>query len=275
MQLKALIRNFAISKNISSQIVLQNYMLERLLERISISLYRSKFILKGGFLISQIVGLDTRTTMDMDATVLNLAVNQDTIMKMFDEICNISLADNISFSLKHIEAVRERDEYSGLRVMLEAKYSPMIIPLKIDITAGDQITPHEVDFDYKLLFEPRSIKILAYNLETVLAEKLETIISRGDQNTRSRDYYDIYILHKLHWQYIKCDCLRSALIATSSKRNSLAILERYRNILQTVNNSEVMNRRWLIYQKDFDYAKNIQFSDICDKIEDILDTLNI
>ena len=189
--------------------------------------------------------------------------------------CGISLNDDISFSVKRIEDIREDDEYSGLRVMLEATYPPMVVPLKVDITTGDQITPREIVYEFRLLLEPRSIKILAYNLETVMAEKLETVISRGDQNTRSRDYYDIYILRKLQWQNITPDSLRLALVATAIKRNSLSIMERYSEILQTVSSSEVMSRRWLDYQSDFDYAKDILFSDICATIKEILDSLNI
>jgi len=168
MQLKATIMNISKSKNISAQIVMQNYMLERLLERISVSRYQSNFILKGGFLIAAMVGLDTRATMDMDATVRGLAVNQDTVMHMFEEISGISVNDDISFSVKSLEEIHEGHEYSGLRVTLEAKYPPMVVPLKIDITTGDQITPREIVYEFKLLLEARSIKILAYNLETVM-----------------------------------------------------------------------------------------------------------
>jgi predicted nucleotidyltransferase component of viral defense system len=223
MQLKATIRNVSKSRNISAQIVMQNYMLERLLERVSVSLYQSNFILKGGFLIAAMVGLDTRATMDMDATIRGLPVNEDAMRRMFKEICDISINDDICFSVKRIENIREDDEYAGLRVMLEARYQQMVVPLKIDITTGDQITPREIAYEYKLLLEPRSIEVLAYNLETVMAEKLETVISRGDQNTRSRDYYDIFILRKLQWQNIEPDALRLALAATATKRNSLSL----------------------------------------------------
>jgi len=275
MQLKAAIKNISKSKNVSAQIVLQNYMLERLLERISVSRYQSNFILKGGFLIAAMVGLDTRATMDIDATVRGLAVNQDTVMHMFEEISGISVNDDISFSVKSLEEIREGHEYSGLRVTLEATYPPMVVPLKIDITTGDQITPREIVYEFKLLLEPRSIKILAYNLETVMAEKLETVISRGDQNTRSKDYYDIFILRKLRWQNIDPDSLHLALVATATKRDSLSIMKRYSDILQTVSSSEVMNKRWLDYQSDFDYARDILLSDICATIKEILDCLNI
>ncbi len=274
MQLKAMIRKISKNRNISAQIVLQNYMLERLLERISISQYRSNFILKGGFLIAAMVGLDTRATMDMDATVRGLAVDRNTIGNMFQEICDISVHDDISFSVKRLEDIRENDEYPGLRVTLEAADPPMVVPLKIDITTGDCITPHEIVYEFKLLFEARSIKILAYNLETIMAEKLETVIARGDQTTRPRDYYDIYILHKFQWQNITPDSLRLALVATATKRNSLSTLERYREILQTIADSEVMRQRWVDYQRAFDFATDISFSDVCATVRDLLDSLN-
>lgn len=274
-QLKATIKNVSNNRGISAQIVLQNYMLERLLERISVSRYQSNFILKGGFLIAAIVGLDTRATMDMDATVRGLTVDRDTVERMFKEICRISVNDAISFSLKRLEDIREGEEYSGLRVTLEATYPPMVVPLKVDITTGDRITPHEIVYEFKLLLEARSIKILAYNLETVVAEKLETIISRGDQNTRSRDYYDIYILHKLQWQNITLDSLRLALVATATKRNSLPTLQRYRNILQAVADSEGMRKRWIDYQRGFDYARDILSSEACATVGEILDSLSI
>ena len=154
MQLKAMVKNIAKKKRISAQLVLQNYMLERFLERVSVSKYRDNFIIKGGFLISSMVGLDSRATMDMDATIKGYPVSEGTIQKM-------------------------------------------AVPLKLDITTGDKITPCEIEYEYKLMLEDRSIRVLAYNLATILAEKLETVVSRGDQNTRPRDYYDIYILTKL------------------------------------------------------------------------------
>jgi len=275
MQLKALIKTISKSKNISAQIVLQNYMLERLLERISVSRYQPNFILKGGFLIAAMVGLDTRATMDMDATIRGMTVNRDTIKQMFEELCSISLNDDISFSVKHVEAIREGDDYPGLRVALVANYPPLAVPLKVDITTGDQITPREIVFEYKLLFKPTtSLRVLAYNLETVMAEKLETVISRGDQNTRPRDYYDIFIIRKLHWQNIEPATLRLALIATATKRSSLFLLRRYNDILKTISNSEVMKKRWLDYQSDFDYAHDILFPNICTTIKEILDDLN-
>lgn len=197
MQLKAVVKNIAKEKKISAQLVLQNYMLERFLERVSVSRYKENFIIKGGFLISSMVGLDSRATMDMDATIKNYPVSEDTVRKMVEEILRIDLPDDITFTFKSIGEIREGDEYTGYRVALSANYPPMAVPLKLDITTGDKITPREIEYEYKLMLEDRKIRVLAYNMATILAEKLETAISRGDQNTRPRDYYDIYILSKV------------------------------------------------------------------------------
>ncbi len=271
MQLKAIIKNMAKSKNISAQIVLQNFMLERLLERISVSSYRENFILKGGFLIAALVGLDTRATMDMDATVKGMPVNPDTIMKMFEEICAIEIDDDVTFAVKRIEEIRESDEYTGFRLTLEALYQPMAVPLKIDITTGDKITPKEIVYEFRLMLEQRSIKVLAYNLETILAEKLETIISRGDQNTRPRDYYDVFIIRQLQWNNVDSSALKDALKATAEKRDTSAVMQRHAEIMATVEKSEIMKKHWLDYQTQFDYASDIQYEDVCRTIKEILD----
>lgn len=173
MQLKAILKNMAKQKNISAQLVLQNYMLERLLERVSVSKYRNNFILKGGFLIAAMVGLDTRATMDMDATLKGYPVNEETVRKMFEEICAIELNDDVTFAFRQIGEIREGDEYTGYRVALTANYPPLAVPLKLDITTGDKITPREIEYSFKLLLEDRSISILAYAaLRKGLAEKL-------------------------------------------------------------------------------------------------------
>lgn len=196
-QLKAYVKNIAKEKNISPQLVLQNYILERFLERLSISEYRKNYIIKGGFLIAAMIGISNRTTMDIDMTVKRKAVNKENILNMIGNIGSIEIEDNIIFEVKNIEEIREQDMYSGYRVYLLANYPPMKIPLKLDITTGDKITPKEIEYTYNLMFENRSIKILAYNISTILAEKLETILARGNQNTRLRDFYDVYILECL------------------------------------------------------------------------------
>lgn len=271
MQLKAIIKNIAKEKSISAQLVMQNYMMERLLERISLSSYQNHFILKGGFLIAAMVGLDTRATMDMDATIKGIPMSEQSVKNMFLEICKIELQDDVVFSFLSISEIREGDEYGGYRVALTANFPPMAIPLKLDITTGDKITPREIAYDFKLLLEDRSIRVFAYNLETVLAEKLETIISRSDQNTRPRDFYDVYVLQKLQSHNIKIELLREAIVVTSEKRSSLQIIKNYKHIIEIIRDSNVMNQRWINYQKDFDYAKDIEFEEVCDSVLEITD----
>lgn len=266
MQLKAIIKNISKDKHISAQLVMQNFMLERLLERISVSKYRQNFILKGGFLIAAMVGLDTRATMDMDATIKGRPVNEESIKTMFFDLSKIDLHDNVAFEFKRIAEIREGDEYTGYRVSLAANYPPMAVPLKLDITTGDKITPREIEYRFKLLLEEREISILANNLETVIAEKLETVISRGDQNTRPRDYYDVYILAKLQYKNIEREALKAALDVTSKKRGSSEVLRNYKNIIAIVRNSDVMIKQWRTYQKDFEYAAGISFDVVCDAV---------
>ena len=249
MQLKAIIKNLAKEKHISTQLVMQNFMLERLLERISVSKYQRNFILKGGFLIAAMVGLDTRATMDMDATIKGLPVNEQTVREMFEEIRKIEINDDVTFSFRSIGEIREGDEYTGYRISFSANYPPMAVSLKLDITTDDKITPKEIEYQFKLLLEDRNISVLAYNLETIMAEKLETVISRGDQNTRPRDYYDIYILTKLQYLNIEPNALKAALEATTEKRGSLEVVRDYRKIMDTVRNSGIIIKRILNIRK--------------------------
>ena len=266
MQLKAIVKNIAKEKNISAALVLQNYMLERFLERVSLSRYRENYIIKGGFLIASMVGLNSRATMDMDATIKGYPVDENTIQKMVEDIINVPVDDEIAFRLKSIGEIREGDEYTGYRVALSADYEKMAVPLKLDITTSDKITPSEIEYSYKLMMEDRSISVLAYNLSTILAEKLETIVSRGDQNTRPRDYYDVFILSKLHAGNIEMSSLREALLATTTKRGSTEVVKKYSDIMKVVKNSEIMKRQWNDYRKEFEYAVGIEFEDTCDAV---------
>lgn len=273
IQLKAIIKNIAKNKNISAALVLQNYMLERFLERVSLSRYHDNYIIKGGFLIASMVGLDSRATMDMDATIKGYPVNEEAIRKMVEDIIAVPVEDTIHFCLKSVREIREGDEYTGYRVALTANYEKMAVPLKLDITTGDKITPREIEYSYKLMMEDRSIRVLAYNLSTILAEKLETVVSRGDQNTRPRDYYDIYILSKLQAKNIDVDSLKAALSATTAKRGSSELMMQYAEIMRTVKSSDVMKRQWDNYRKDFDYAAGIEFEETCDAVVAMMDEL--
>ncbi len=273
MQLKAIMKNISKEKKISAQLVLQNYMMERLLERISLSKYHDNLIIKGGFLIASIVGLSTRATMDMDVTIKGEPVTKENIKSIFNEIIAVTIDDNITFEFNNISEIRESDDYNGYRVHLSAKFPPMSVPLKLDITTGDIITPREIQFEYQTMFEEKNISVLAYNLETVLAEKLEAIFSRGDQTTRPRDYYDVYILWKLQSKNINAEHLSAALIATANKRNALEAMKKYQSIIEIVRNSHFMLDQWKKYQRSFDYAKDIEFDETCDAILEVMKQL--
>lgn len=270
MQLKAFIKMKASEKNISAQLIMQNYMLERLLERISISKYQDNFILKGGFLIASIVGLDTRATMDLDTTIKGFTLTQESIREIFDEVCKIPVEDDIVFSITNIADIRETDDYPGIRVSLTASYPPLNVPLTVDVTTGDRITPKEIQYTFQLLFDNRSIQILAYNLEIVLAEKIETVLSRNIANTRPRDFYDIHILYILRGTECDLKILKSAIIETSIKRGSENVIPQFESIMSNIQISPNMQNFWLRYQKEFNYAKDISFDDTCNTILQIM-----
>lgn len=273
MQLKAFIKKKAAEKNISAQLVMQNYMLERLLERISLSKYKYNFILKGGFLISAIVGLDTRATMDLDTTIKGFTLTHESIREIFGEICAVDIADDVKFELVDISDIREGDDYPGIRVQLKANYPPISVPLTVDVTTGDVITPREIEYTFSLLFDDRTISILAYNLETVLAEKIETVLSRGIANTRPRDFYDIHILYALRGAECNAKTLLQALERTADKRGSRKVLVIYPDIITEIRTSEQLRGFWKKYQRDFDYAKDISFDDACDTVQRIMDSI--
>ncbi len=253
---------------------MQNYMLERLLERISISKYKNNFIIKGGFLISTIVGLDTRATMDLDTTIKGFTLTHESIRTIFNEISKIEILDDVHFELVNVIDIRNNDDYPGVRVSLNAIYSPINVPLTVDVTTGDIITPREIEYNFPLIFENRIISILAYNLETVLAEKIETILSRNITNTRPRDFYDIYILYKLRWQECNPNTLLEALKRTTKKRGSQKVLETYPEIILKIRANIELQNFYKNYQKIYDYAKDISFDMVCDVIENIMNAIN-
>lgn len=275
MQLKAFIKNKAAEKNISAQLVMQNYMLERLLERISLSPYKHNFILKGGFLISAIVGLDTRTTMDLDTTIKGFTLTHEAIRTIFTDICAVPITDDANFELVDISDIRETDDYPGIRVALKANYLPISVPLTVDVTTADMITPREMEYTFPLLFDDRTISILAYNLETVLAEKLETVLSRNIANTRPRDYYDIHILYALRGSECDKTMLRHALERTTQKRGSGMILTDYNEIIKEIRESSRLCKLWEKYRREYQYAKDISFDDTCSTIQIIMEAISL
>ena len=259
-QLKDLIRNLSRKKSADAQLLMRNYMMERFLERISLSEYRDKFILKGGMLVAAMVGLDARSTMDLDATVKGANVNVEDIENLISAIVSVPLDDGVKFQLKSISEIMDEAEYPGIRVNMTTTFDGVVTPLKIDISTGDAITPREVRYSFKLMLEDRSIDIWAYNLETVLAEKLETIITRTTTNTRMRDFYDIYILDQLHGNTLNRQTLYDALLATAKKRGTERHLAEAVDVLNEVESSPVMQKLWESYRRKFSYAADLEWS---------------
>ena len=261
-QLKALIRNMSKDKKINAQILLRNYMLERLLERIAVSKYRDEFILKGGMLVAAMVGIDTRSTMDMDATIKGQAVNKNNIENILNEIVALDIGDNVKMSLKGIEEIRDEAEYPGLRASIQTEFDGITNMLKLDMTTGDMIIPKESTYEFKLMFEDRILKVKAYNIETVLAEKIETIITRSTANTRMRDYYDVYIIMTMYKDLINNNLLNDAIIKVFENRDTTHILKDKTTILKEIENSVQMQHRWERYQGKYSYAKEIKWNDV-------------
>jgi predicted nucleotidyltransferase component of viral defense system len=266
MQFKARIKNLALKNHVPAQAVLQNFMLERLLERISLSRYKDMLILKGGLLIASMVGIQNRTTMDMDATLRGYPLTEEAIQTAFLEICAIKLDDGVILNLDHISPIREDDEYGGYRTAILAKFESIHTPLKIDITTGDEITPNAIRYAFPSSFESKMIEVWAYNIETILAEKVETIFRRSVLNTRPRDFYDVFIITKTQHQAINKNIFLSALNATCEKRRSLGALQDKDRILLSIQSDRIMRQRWDRYCKENHYANGIDFDTVIDAL---------
>jgi predicted nucleotidyltransferase component of viral defense system len=270
MQLKDKIKNLALKNHIPAQAVLQNFMLERLLERISISNYKDKVVLKGGMLIASMVGINNRTTMDMDATMRGYPLSEETIREAFSEICAIQLDDDVTLTLDHIVPIREDEDYGGFRVAIIARYESINTPLKVDVTTGDIITPAAIRYTFHSIFEDRLIEVWAYNLETILAEKVETILRRSVFNTRPRDFYDVYIINKTQRQVGNKKLFEDALNATSQKRGSLPAIQNKEEILRTIQSDPTMRQRWDRYCRENYFATGIVFDEVIGAMIDMV-----
>lgn len=269
MSLKGKIKNYAKSNSIAAQVVLQNYMFERFLERLSISDYSEKFVVKGGMLIAAIVGLDTRSTMDLDTTLRNLPLTEEQISAALSSICKLDLNDDVSFEIKSVAPIRKDDAYGGYCVRLDAIYDTIITPLSIDVSTGDIITPAAVKYEFAGIFDENvKITLWGYNIETVMAEKIETILSRGVFTTRPRDFYDVYILGTTQ-KYVK-EIFKEALRATARHRGSLERISDVDRIIEQISSSKDLSDMWLKYQKKFSYAKEVSFEGIIDILKDLL-----
>ena len=266
-QLKDLIRNLSKEVGIEAHVLIRKYMMERFLERVSSSKYNGSFILKGGMLVAAFVGVEARATMDIDTTIKGIPVTMVDMERTITEISNIDLDDNVKFRIKKVSEIMDEAEYSGIRFSMDAVLDGAVIPLKIDISTGDVITPREIAYSYKLMFEDRTIPIMTYPIETVLAEKLETVISRSITNTRMRDFYDIHILLKS--QNINADILALALERTAKKRGNFSLLENAESVLEAVKSSEDMKMLWNIYQKKFKYAGEYTWDEVIHSVREL------
>ena len=265
--LKAKASNLAKQTNIPNKYIIQNFMFEALLKRISNSIYKYKFIIKGGLLLSSIFGVNLRSTMDLDTTIKGLPLNKSTITKVITEIINIDLKDNITFEIENIKDIREEDLYSGYNVNLKADFDGLKTNLMIDITTGDIITYKEVEFKYNTLFDNETINIMTYNYETIIAEKFESIISRNIDNTRMKDYYDLYMFVNLKWNDINKETLRKAIINTSKARETLDYIDNASKYIELISDDSRLKSLWNSYQNNYEYAKDIEFVDTINAIK--------
>ena len=264
ISLKARINNYAKNRSIAAQTVLQNYMFEQFLERLSLSDYREKFVMKGGMLIAAIVGLYIRSTMDLDTTLNNLPLTEDKILTAVEAICGIDLDDGVTFEPTSIKPIRQDDVYVGYCVKMNAIYDTIITPLAIDVSTGDIITPSAVEYEFTGIFDDEiCIRLWGYNIETVMAEKVETILSRGVFTTRPRDYYDIYILATTQ-KYDK-ELFMKALTETAEHRGSAEAIVHANKIISLIADSDDLQEIWKKYQDKFPYAKGISYESIIEE----------
>lgn len=269
MSLKAKIRNIAKQKNIPAQVILQNYMFERLLVRLAESEYKDRFVLKGGMLVAAIVGLDNRATMDLDTTLKGLPLTPEAITGALQEVCAIKSDDDVTFEVGTVTPIRDDDIYGGYRVMLNAKYDTIVTPLSIDVSTGDAITPNPVEYTFSEIFDDeKSYRLWAYNIETVMAEKVETILHRGVFNTRPRDFYDAYILATT--QKFDKALFTEALKATAAHRGTTEQIADIPTIMKNIEGSTELRTMWDKYRKQFAYAENISYENVLHEVKKLI-----
>ena len=265
--LKAKASNLSKKTNIPNKYLIQNFMFEALLKRISKSKYKNKFVIKGGLLLSSVFGVNLRSTMDLDTTIKGLPLDRDTITKVINEIISIDVEDNVRLEIENMKDIREEELYSGFEVNLKAEFDGLKTNLMIDITTGDIITYKEVEFKYSTLFDNETINIMTYNYETIIAEKFESIISRNIDNTRMKDYYDLYMFVNLKWNDINKDTLRKAIINTSKARETLDYIDNASKYIELISDDERLKALWNSYQNNYEYVKDIKFVDVINAIK--------
>ena len=264
-QIKGKIKNISKTNKADARILMRIYMMEHFLERLAKSPYSENFIIKGGILVTSMVGVSMRSTMDIDTSLRNINLSEKDALRVITEISEIDLHDGVIFKVKKVSGIMDEMEYSGIRIVIDAHMGAMIIPIKLDISTGDIITPRAIEYDYRLMLEDRSIKLWSYNLETIFAEKLQTILSRGILNTRMRDFYDVYTLMLRYEDSIDIEVLKQAFMATCNKRNTKDLTISGTQILNSITHDDRLNSLWNSYQQKYEYAREISFEAAIDK----------
>ena len=272
-QVKGRIKSLAKVKNADARVLMRIYMMERFLERVANSEYKDNFIIKGGMLVTAMVGVALRSTMDIDTSIRNQNLSAADSKEIVESITAVELGDGVRFEIKDISDIMDEMEYPGIRVTLNAVMDRLITPMKIDISTGDAVTPRAIEYDYKLMFDDRSIKLWSYNLETILAEKLQTILARGVLNTRMRDFYDIFILLSLYENKIDRAVFRQAFDATCQKRGTVNLMQNASSIITNISEDNGLHKLWTAYQKKYPYAEKIQYADIIQGVKSLFGKL--
>ena len=269
-QVKGKIKSLAAKNGTDPRVLMRMYMMERFLERVSASQYQENFIIKGGILVSSMVGVSMRSTMDIDTSIRNRELTLENAVKTVQAIADINIDDNVVFTVKNSETIMDEAEYPGIRISLDAVMEQMTTPVKVDISTGDVITPRAVEYQYPLLLEDRKIRLWSYNLETVLAEKIQTVLVRERANTRMRDFYDLYMLSKVYAHEIDPTVLMSAFKATCEKRESLFLIGNESEIVSNIEKHSELSDLWTQYQKRFSYASEISYQETINSIKKLL-----
>ena len=270
-QIKGRIKSVAKQNNADARTLMRIYMMERFLERLAQSEYRDNFIIKGGILVTAMIGVAHRSTMDIDTSMKNLNLSAEDALRVVNQVKDIDLDDGVSFEVKDVSNIMDEMEYPGIRVTMNANVGRLITPLKIDISTGDVITPRAIEFNYDLLLEDRSISLWSYNLETILAEKLQTVLARGILNTRMRDFYDIRMLLDTYEDKVNKAVLKDAFAATCKKRGTDHLQEQAEEIIKIIEADEQLQVLWRAYQKKYSYAAEIDYASVISGVRKLMD----
>ena len=269
-QIKGRIKSVAKQNNADARTLMRIYMMERFLERLAQSEYRDNFIIKGGILVTAMIGVAHRSTMDIDTSMKNLNLSAEDALRVVNQVKDIDLDDGVSFEVKDVSNIMDEMEYPGIRVTMNANVGKLITPLKIDISTGDVITPRAIEFNYDLLLEDRSISLWSYNLETILAEKLQTVLARGILNTRMRDFYDIRMLLDTYEDKVNKAVLKDAFAATCKKRGTDHLQEQAEEIIKIIEADEQLQVLWRAYQKKYSYAAEIDYASVINGVRKLM-----